>query len=380
MSISRRTMLRTLGTSAVAKVVLPAFGSPDPAGLVQASAAKPPVGPIRLNRNENPYGASPLAIAALREGLNDMHRYPDIGDTLQEKLANLHKVKPDQVVLGCGSSEILRMAADAFLKPGKKLVIATPSFPLLEFYARDRGVQVHAVPLTPDYVHDLKAMLSHTDASTGLIYICNPNNPTGTLTPRPDLEGFLRKLPPGVPVLIDEAYHHYAGGTSSYVSFIDHPVNDSRVIVARTFSKVYGLAGLRIGYAIAPIELAQQLSQNRLQFAENLVALKAALAALDDTEHVRLSAKRNADDRQEFFNDANVRMAAWIDSRTNFIMLKADHPVEEITQHFQKNNVIVGPNLALGQDKYIRISLGQPEEMKQFWRVWDLLPHSGMAH
>jgi histidinol-phosphate aminotransferase len=342
--------------------------------------AKPPIGPIRLNRNENAYGASPLAIAALREGLTDIYRYPELGDALQEKLANLHQVKPNQVVLGCGSTEILRMSADTFLKPGKKLVIAKPTFPFLESYAKDKGMEIQTVPLTTNHEHDLKAMLAASDASTGLVYICNPNNPTGTLTPRQDLEAFIQKLPAGIPVLIDEAYHHYAGGTSSYVSFLDRPMNDGRVFVARTFSKVYGLAGLRVGYAIAPPEIAQQLMRNRLGMSVSLLSLRAAIAALDDAEHVRLSIKHNADDRQEFFNDANVRMGAWIDSRTNFILLKADHPVDEITQHFKKNNILIGYNLSLGQNQYIRISLGQPEEMKEFWRVWDLLPHSGMNH
>jgi histidinol-phosphate aminotransferase len=373
-------MIRALGAGAVANFAFPSIASPWLSEFPAGSGAKPPIGPIRLNRNENAYGASPLAIAALRDGLNDIYRYPELGDALQEKLANLHQVKPNQVVLGCGSTEILRIAADTFLKPGKKLVLAKPTFPFLESYAKDKGMEVQGIPLTPDYEHDLKAMLAASDASTGLVYICNPNNPTGTLTPRQDLEAFLHKLPQGIPVLIDEAYHHYAGGTSSYSSFLDHPVNDGRVFVARTFSKVYGLAGLRVGYAIAPPELAQQLAHNRMSMGVSLLSLKAAIAALDDAEHVRLSIKRNADDRQEFFNDSNVRMGAWIDSRTNFILLKADHPPEEITQHFRKNNILIGYNLALGQNKYVRISLGQPEEMKEFWRVWDLLPHSGMNH
>ncbi|HEV3039989.1 MAG TPA: aminotransferase class I/II-fold pyridoxal phosphate-dependent enzyme [Candidatus Angelobacter sp.] len=380
MSISRRTLLRSLGAGAFANVALPAFSSPWHFELSEMLGAKPPIGPIRLNRNENAYGASPLAIAALREGLTDIYRYPELGDALQEKLANLHQVKPNQVVLGCGSTEILRMSADTFLKPGKKLVIAKPTFPFLESYAKDKGMEIQTVPLTTNHEHDLKAMLAASDASTGLVYICNPNNPTGTLTPRQDLEAFIQKLPAGIPVLIDEAYHHYAGGTSSYVSFLDRPMNDGRVFVARTFSKVYGLAGLRVGYAIAPPEIAQQLMRNRLGMSVSLLSLRAAIAALDDAEHVRLSIKHNADDRQEFFNDANVRMGAWIDSRTNFILLKADHPVDEITQHFKKNNILIGYNLSLGQNQYIRISLGQPEEMKEFWRVWDLLPHSGMNH
>ena len=378
MSISRRNVLRTLGAGAIANV---AFPSSWLSGSALTAKGKPPAaGPIRLNRNENAYGASPLAIAALREGLTDIYRYPELGDALQEKLANLHNVKPNQIVLGCGSTEILRIAADTFLKPGKKLVLARPTFPFLENYLKDKGIEVQGLPLTPVYEHDLKAMLAACDASTGLVYICNPNNPTGTLTPRPDIEAFLQKLPAGIPVLIDEAYHHYAGGNGAYASFLDYPVNDSRVFVARTFSKVYGLAGMRVGYAVAPPDMAQQLAHNRMSMGVSLLSLKAALAALDDADHVRLSIKRNADDRQEFLNDTNVRMGSCIDTHTNFILLKADHPVDEITQHFRKNNVLIGYNLALGENKYVRISFGRPEEMKEFWRVWDLLPHSGMNH
>lgn len=377
MLISRRNMLRVIGAGAVANIALPAFGAGDIFDVAQ-SPGKRPAGPVRLDKNENAYGPSPAAVAALREILNDVNRYPDIGDRLSAKIATLHKVKPEQVVLGCGSTEILRMAADAFLVPGKKLLVATPSYPLLEFYARNKGVEVVRVPLTKERAYDLKTMLARSDNSTGLVYICNPNNPTGSVTLRQDLEDFLRKLPAAIPVIMDEAYHHYVGATPSYVSFIDRPMEGRPIIVTRSFSKIYGLAGLRIGYAVASSELADRLYQNFLQFSDNLLGLKAAIAALDDQEHVRMSAKRTSDDKEEFYNHANVRMLGVSDSQTNFVLLQVDHPVEEVLQHFRKNNVLLGWRIP-GMDDFVRVSMGRPEDMKEFWRVWDLLPHQ-MPH
>lgn len=314
----------------------------------------------------------------MQASLGQAHRYPDTRE-LQARLAALHKVKAEQVVLGCGSSEIMRLAAEAFLKPGKTLVMATPTFPLILFYARNLQAPVIQVPLTRGLTHDLNAMLAACDKSTGLVYLCNPNNPTATLTARQDLEAFLHKLPGNVPVMIDEAYHHYAVGGSQYSSFLDQPIADGRTIVTRTFSKAYGLAGMRIGYAVAPAALAQQMSERRLQFAENQAGLKAAMAALDDSEHVTECVRKNTDDRQEFVNAANGRMVTISDSHTNFMLMKIDHPVDAVIEHFRKNNILLGPRFP-GLDKHVRVSLGKPEEMREFWRVWDMLPHEVMQH
>jgi histidinol-phosphate aminotransferase len=311
----------------------------------------------------------------MRDSLSLANRYPDSTDSLAEKIASLHGVKPEQVVLGCGSTELLRMAAAAFLGGGKKIVMASPTFDLIARFARSAGSDVAAVPLTPRYAHDLNAMLDRVDASTGLVYVCNPNNPTGSLTLRKDLEVFLSRLPSTVRVLIDEAYHHYVGGSSSYASFVDQPVDDDRVIVTRTLSKIYGLAGLRIGYSVSPVELARQLDSERLKFGVSVVAARAAAAALGDAEHVRITAQRNANDRQEFYNQSNGRMLRVIDSQTNFVMLDVGRPANEIVEHFKKNNVLVAPRIPLFET-HIRVSLGRPAEMKEFWRVWDLLPAS----
>ena len=374
MVMSRRSIIRNLAAGTAVATASPWLAGRASLKSVWIHDKADAEAPIRLDRNENAYGPSPIALAAMHRACEGVNRYPDKGDMLQEKLAALHAVKPGHVVLGCGSSEILRMAAEAFLGPGKRLVLAQPTFNLLAHYAQECGAIATFVPLK-GRAHDLQAMLKACDAATGLVYICNPNNPTGGLTGRQELEDFLRRLPAGIPVVMDEAYHHYViTGSSVYASFIDRPVDDDRLIVTRTFSKIYGLAGLRIGYALAPLQLAQKLSRRQLQFGVNVIALQAATAALDDTDYIRTSARRNIDDRQEFANDANLRRVPVSDSQTNFVLMRVDHPVPEIIEHFRQHKILIGPGVP-GMDEYVRISLGQPDEMQRFWRVWDLLPH-----
>ena len=325
---------------------------------------------VRLDRNENPYGPPETAIEAMRNSLSTVNRYPDSWRILEDKLAALHKVRPEQVLTGCGSSETLRMVVDAFLKPGRKLVTATPSFPLVLFFARNRGAEAVEVPLKSNGAHDLKTMLERCDGSTGLVHICNPNNPTGTLTPRAEIDAFLQKLPAHIPVVIDEAYHHYVGPGAPYASLIDKPSGDKRTIVTRTFSKIYALAGARIGYAVSPAELSEKVRSGRLQFGVNSMVIPAALAALDDKEQTGRAARLNAEARREFIAQAKARGKTVNESHTNFMLLPVDRPVDEVVAHFRKNNVMVTHFRPL--DSALRVSMGRPEEMKEFWRVWDL--------
>lgn len=370
--ISRRRLLRDFGTAAVALCSKPSRAEWWCSEVAPSPTAHPL--PVRLDSNENPYGPSDLVLAAMRESLPRAHRYPEAADALQQSIAAHHRVDAEQVVLGCGSTEVLLMAADAFLGPGRKLILAAPTYPFLASQARQRGAAVVEVPLTPDRSHDLEAMLARVDASTSLVYICNPNNPTGTVTVRHEVDEFLRLLPPDIPVVMDEAYSHYVAPTSSYASYLDRPGPDHRTIVTRTFSAVYGLAGLRMGYAVAPAPIAKLLAAFRLQLGENIVAVLAALAALDDTEHVRQSVRRNTDDRQRFFNRANVRYAAPSQSQTNFVLLELDHPIEQVMAHFRANSILIGPRFPQ-LDKFVRVSIGRPDEMDAFWKVWDMLPH-----
>ena len=293
---------------------------------------------------------------------------------LVEQIARVHNVKPEQVLLGCGSTEILRAATCAFLGSGRQLIQASPTFEAIEHYARAAGSEVISVRLTSAFAHDLEGMLARASASTTLVYICNPNNPTASLTPRKDLENFIRRLPASTFVVIDEAYHHYAG-TSEYASFINRPFDDERVIVARTFSKVYGLAGLRLGYAVGSPGILQRMRTFITEDSINAFVTQAAAAALDDTDGVNDFVQRNANDRQEFFNQAMARALKPVDSHANFVMMNTFHPAEEVIQHFRKNNILIGRHF-LPLDTYIRISLGRPEEMRAFWQTWDMLPYA----
>ena len=379
MDISRRRLLHGIGAGTFTAIALPRIPASLSSVISQSTSANDNGSPIHLDRNENPYGPPESAIAAMRDSLNSPNRYPTTAEALQKKIADHHRVKPEQVVLGCGSTEILRMAAEAFLLPGTKLIASVPTFPLPGYYARQKGAEVVEVSLKSDHSHDLQAMLARSDSSIGMVYLCNPNNPTGTLTPRPDLDDFLHKLPASIPVVVDEAYHHYVAPVPSYASFLDQPAGDDRTVVTRTFSKIYGLAGLRIGYAVAPPLLAKRLSEFRLPFGENVVGVGAAIAALDDTEHVPRAAQRNRDDKQRFFNSADVRYIRVNDSQTNFVLVNLDNPIDKVIAHFRDNGIFVGPRFPR-LDNFLRVSIGRPDEIKAFWRVWDMMPHKPVHH
>src|SRR6266849_1931946 len=382
MSLSRRNLLRNLGAGAIVGAAAPALRALPLAAATEAAlwgnsapaAGSVEVEPVLLYRNENPYGPSERVLAVLRESAAAGNRYPRTEyDTLLDKLAALHKVKREQIVLGCGSGEILCMAAMAFLKPGKKLVEGAPTFPALGKLAQTAGIEVADVPLNKMYEHDLPTMLDRAGTSAGLVYIVNPNNPTGSLTPRKDFEAFLAKLPASIPVLIDEAYHHFATPGGAYESFLDRSLNDPRLIIARTFSKIYGLAGMRIGYAVATPETAKRLAAGFPGWSVSVVSARAASAALDDVDYVRLGIQRNAADRQEFLSQANARSLHPIESQTNFVMMNPQRPPDEVIEYLKKNNVLIGPKYPV-LDKYVRISLGLPGEMKIFWDAWDQMP------
>jgi histidinol-phosphate aminotransferase len=377
--VSRRKFLRTAAAGAFASSTT-AFQSAFPLTSTDTpQLANQSGGLIRLDRNENPYGPSDMAIEAIKNSLNVVNRYPGGEyDALTEKIARLHNVKREQVALGAGSREILRMAATAYMRPGKRLVLASPTFDAAAEYAKLAGGEVLAVPLNKRFQHDLDAMLALATKTTGLIYICNPNNPTGSLTPRKDLDAFLKKLPLTAVVLMDEAYHHYVLPSSEYASFLDRRVNHPGVIVLRTFSKIYGLAGLRVGYAIGSPQAVHKLMADQLPWSVSVLAARAATAALDDTDFIRLSAKRNTDDRQEFYNRENGHMLGSIDSHTNFVLVRAGLPSAQVLEHFKKHNILLGPPVNQ-MDQYVRVSIGRPEEMQEFWRVWDMLPAHTMG-
>ena len=213
MFTSRRGFLRSLGAGCATSIAVQWPLTPiSRASTFEPSRLEKDNSLIHLNSNENAYGPSTRVANAIKSSIGSANRYPRMEyASLAERIASLHQVKPEEVVLGCGSTEILRMAAFAFLGSGKQLIQASPTFEAIEHYARVAGSEAIFVPLAPSFAHDLDGMLARAGASTTLVYICNPNNPTASLTPRKDLEAFISKLPSSRFVVIDEAHHHYAG-------------------------------------------------------------------------------------------------------------------------------------------------------------------------
>jgi histidinol-phosphate aminotransferase len=372
---SRRSFLCSLGLGTAAGLLWPIRGSSQPITFEPGTYADPD-GVIRLNSNENAYGPSSKVAGTIASVVAGANRYPRMQyGLLREHIAASHRIKPEQVILGCGSTEVLRMAVFAFLGSGKRFIHAVPTFEAIAQYANAAGSESIGVHLTSGFAHDLGGMLSRIDANTGLIYICNPNNPTASLTYRKDLEEFIRRVPTSVPVVIDEAYHHYSGQSGMYSSFIDHPIEDDRIIVTRTFSKVYGLAGLRVGYAVASPKIARQMQKFATDDNINAIATSTALAALEDVGGTNEAVQRNANDRQEFFNQAMARALKPIDSHANFVMMNTYHPATQVVEHFRVNNILIGPVFP-SMETHIRVSLGTRDEIAAFWRTWDMIPWS----
>ena len=366
--LSRRSFFKTAGLGAAA-----AATANFPAGLLtwaEPQRTPRPGGPILLDSNENAYGPFP-SVLAIKNPFLDANRYPDRPvDALKDRLAALHKVKHEQVLLGTGSTEILRMAACAFSGPGKKLVMASPTFEAIESYAKAVKADVVKIQLASSYAHQLAQMADAVGKDGGLIYVCNPNNPTGSLTPRRSLENFIRSLPRNTYVLMDEAYHDFVPVSADYISFLQTPVDMDRVIVARTFSKVYGMAGLRLGFGVASANTIKLLHQHKTEDNANILALRCALTSLDHADELEEAVRRNANDRAEFLRQAASRKLQAIPSWTNFVMINTQRPVQRVIDYFKSNNIRIGRPFP-PMDTFARVSLGQPDEMKTFWQVWD---------
>jgi histidinol-phosphate aminotransferase len=335
---------------------------------------------IRLDRNENAYGPPPRVIDAIRRAATQASRYPrSQSEELKNAIAHLHRIDRERVLLGPGSCDLLRLAAHAFLGRERPIVVADPTFGASEHYAARIGAPVIKVPLTRELDHDLDTMRTRCrDNGRGLVYICNPNNPTGTLTSWKEIEKFVASLPASTVVVVDEAYHEYAGVSGMYASLIDKTAVSDRLVVLRTFSIAYGLAGLRVGYAVGTPKTLDAMRAFATEDNVNTIAASAALAALESADVIREYVRRNDDDRQDFFNRATERMLKPIDSHANFAFMNMFNPAADVIQHFRQHGILVGPQFS-SMSTHIRISFGTPDEMTEFWRVADLLPMHDVA-
>ena len=361
-SISRRDFARLLGAGAAAAVVRPHISFAKPAQTVTTPLTKS--GIVRLSANENPYGPCPKAFQAITDSFGLACRYPDDHtNALIDKLAKLNGVNHDQILLGDGSGEVLKLCAETFTGPQNgKLVVADPTFEAIVNNASANGADVDKVPLTSTYAHDLQKMRS--SAKAGLIYVCNPNNPTASITPKNEVRDFISKTPPQTTVLLDEAYFHYAD-TPDYESVIPLVKDYPNLVVSRTFSKIYGMAGLRCGYCIAQKQTIDRLRRNQMWDSVNCMALAAATASVDDLDHVLNHQRLNHESKAFVTAELHKMGYDQIPSQANFIMFDCKRPVVPLIQAMKQRKVHVG-RLFPTLPNHMRLTIGKKSEMEIF--------------
>jgi histidinol-phosphate aminotransferase len=354
-----------------------AKAQPQPAPLQHAHPVKDVEGAIMIDANENPYGPSQRARDAITTSENVASRYPDSMDThMVEAVAKHHNVSPDQVLLGCGSTEILRCADFAFLGSTKNVIAAEPTFEAVLNFAKVMQSNPIKVPLTADHRHDLKAMAQKADAVTGLIYICNPNNPTGTIVTLDELHDFMDHVPLNATVLVDEAYFHFVED-GNYGSVVDWIGKYPNLVVARTFSKVYGMAGMRLGYAVSSQENIRKMSSFILWSNANVAVLEAAIASLNDPDHVREQRNKNIATRRWLYGELDRDGRTYIPSHTNFMMIDVGRDVSPVAQQFAQRKIFVGRKFP-SMENWLRVSMGTPGEMLSFMQALrEIVPASG---
>jgi len=362
-SISRRDFARLLGAGVAAAFVRPAVSFAKQSEHIPATGQV-----VRLSANENPYGPSTKALKAMTDSFTLACRYPDEhNNVLIDKLAKLNGVNRDEILLGDGSSEILKLCAETFTgREQGTLVAADPTFEAILSQAAVNGTETIKVPLTSSFAHDLQKML--VAAKGGLVYVCNPNNPTASITPKDELRDFIARTPRDTMVLVDEAYFHFAD-SPDYESVIplvnDHP----NPLVARTFSKIYGMAGLRCGYCVARKETIDRMRARQMWDSVNIMALAAASASLEDPDQVPNGQRLNKEAKSFTIHELEKLGYKTIPSQANFIMFDCKRPVVPLIQAMKESNVHVG-RLFPALPNHMRVTIGKSSEMESFVSVF----------
>ena len=322
---------------------------------------------VKLASNENPLGMPASARAAMQAAIADLGRYPDAnGFALKDALSRRFGVPPEWITLGNGSNDILELAAAALLAPGRSCVYSQYSFAVYALATQARGARAIVVP-AHDFGHDLAAMRAAIGADTRLVYLANPNNPTGTFVAGPQIEAFLESVPGDVVVVLDEAYNEYLP-PEDRVDSTAWVRRFPNLLVSRTFSKAYGLAGLRVGYGLAQPQLTDLLNRVRQPFNVNSLAQAAALAALADADFLARSDALNRAGLQRLEAAFTSMGLPFVPSRGNFVLVKVG-PAARVYQELLKRGVIVRPVGNYGLPEWLRISVGLPEENERFLAV-----------
>lgn len=334
---------------------------------------------IKLASNENALGPSPLAVKAAKAALPGVNRYPDANCYyLKRRLARKLRVKPEQLIISNGSDEIIVLATRAFLGGGDEVIISEPSFLIYRIAVAASGVKIVSCPLR-DFRYDLKAMKDKITARTKLIFIANPDNPSGTYVTEKEVASFFRGLPAGIIVFFDEAYFEFVEegdfpDTLRYLGKRD-------VIITRTFSKAYGLSGLRVGYGMSSPEIIGYLNRVREPFNVNLLAQAAALAALKDREHLKKTKRLVREGKKYLYREFARMGLTYVKSAANFILVDVGCPGEKLYRRLLKSGIIVRAMGAWGLDNFIRVTVGRMEENRRFIRelerISELIQNNG---
>jgi histidinol-phosphate aminotransferase len=319
---------------------------------------------VKLASNENPLGPSRKALEAIQRELSGLHRYPEgSGIQLREALAHRFKIKPEGIVLGNGSNEIIELLVRSFMQPGDEAIMAGLTFVVYQMIVK----AAHGCPVTVplrDGCHDLKQMADRITEKTRLIFICNPNNPTGTFVNQKDVDEFIRQVPEEVITVFDEAYYEYVADRS-FPNSLRYLEQGKNVAVLRTFSKIYGLAGLRMGYGLTTGEISGILNRVRQPFNTNRLAQVAALASLQDDEHVQQSLRVNETGKAVLCHAFQEMGLSYLPTQTNFIYVDVDRAGQEIYSRLLREGVIVRHI----EGQCLRVTIGLPDENARFLEV-----------
>ena len=339
---------------------LPTYQPGRPIEEVARELGMPAAQIIKLASNENPLGPSPAALQAMQHVLANINLYPD-GNAfyLKTKLADKLTVQPANLILGNGSNEIIEFVGHAFLQPGVDVVVSEYCFAVYPLVTKLFGANLITVP-AKNYGHNLPAMLAAITPQTRVVFVANPNNPTGTVVSKQELMDFAAKVPPNVLLVIDEAYIEFLSDAADFISEIRRG-QKSNVLLMRTFSKIFGLAGLRLGYGIGTPELITALEKIRQPFNINSIAQAGALAALDDVDHMRRTRENNTAGLKLYVDAFQKLGLEFVPSAGNFILVRVGEG-QRVFEAMQKLGVIVRPMGGYQLPEWIRISVGTPEE------------------
>ncbi|MBW2493195.1 MAG: aminotransferase class I/II-fold pyridoxal phosphate-dependent enzyme [Deltaproteobacteria bacterium] len=360
-SLTRRQMLLRSGLALGGAILAVRVGN-DGKLILEAEASSREA--LRMMWNENPYGPSEVARAAMEKAFHEAKWYPDaVFDEMRSVIAEQVGLTRDHILLGTGSTEILQVVVLGTDMRGGEVISADPTFQVLNSYAENIGGTVRRVPVDADLRLDLDAMGKEVNANTRLIYVCNPNNPTGTIVPDAELRPFCEEMSRRALVVVDEAYHEYVEHPG-YRSLVDLVRDGRNIIVTRTASKIHGLAGLRVGFGIAQPKLVKRL-ENRLTGTMNIMGLRAAIASYRDPKFQAYCFDKNKESKSIVYRTLRELNCRYVESETNFIFFETGIPIETVQQGMEDRGIRVGrpfpPYL-----KWCRLSMTKPDEMKTF--------------